>query len=160
MVDKPDISNRHLLLMTYISSQAKIKMLSPCRLTYALLIFLTIPLGLASRKFSSLLPALLSKNAGDILYATMAFWLVGFLFPRLSTFRTAVAATLFCFGIEFLKFYDAPWMVTTRHSRAGALVFGSGFHVSNLACYLLGIGLAAGIELMLGVCVKSLQKAP
>ncbi len=124
-------------------------MTSRSRPLYALLIFLTIFLGLASRKFSSLLPVLLSKNAGDILYATMSFWLVGFLFPRLSTLRTAAAATLFCFGIEFLKFYDAPWIVTMRHSRAGALVFGSGFHASNLICYLAGVGLAAGIEVAL-----------
>jgi hypothetical protein len=119
------------------------------RLLYAFLIFLTIPIGLASRKFSVLLPALLSKNTGDILYAAMAFWLVGFLFPRLSTLRTAAAAALFCLGIEFLKFYDAPWMVAVRQSKAGALVFGSGFHVSNLVCYLVGVGLAVGIEVML-----------
>lgn len=119
------------------------------RLTYALLIALTIPLGLASRKFSGLLPWWLAKNAGDILYATMAFWLVGFLFPRLSTLRTAVAATVFCFGIEFLKFYEAPWMVAVRDSTAGALVLGRGFHVSNLVCYLIGVALAAGIEIAL-----------
>ncbi len=117
------------------------------RLTYALLIALTIPLGLASRKFSVLLPWWLAKNAGDILYATMAFWLVGFFFPRLSTLRAALAAGLFCVGIEFLKFYQAPWMVAVRHSRAGALVFGSGFHASNLVCYAVGVALAVGIEL-------------
>jgi hypothetical protein len=109
------------------------------RLTYAFLIVLTIALGLASRKFSYLLPPWLSKNAGDVLYATMAFWLVGFLFPRLSTLRAAPAAALFCFGIEVLKFSQAPWLVAARHSRAGALVFGAGFHVSNLIC--LGLSL-------------------
>ena len=79
----------------------------------------------------------------------MAFWLVGFLFPSLSTLRTTLAATLFCFGIEFLKFYEAPWMVALRHNHAGALVFGMGFHISNLLCYILGVGLAAGIEIIL-----------
>ena len=116
------------------------------RLTYALLIALTIPLGLASRKFSYLLPPWLAKNAGDVLYATMAFWLVGFLFPHLSTLRTALSATLFCFGIEFLKFAQAPWLVAARHSRAGALIFGVGFHASNLACYVIGVALAVVIE--------------
>lgn len=116
------------------------------RLVCALLIGLTIILGLGSRKFSFLLPSWLAKNAGDILYATMAFWLVVFLFPRLSTLRAALAATLFCFGIESLKFYEAGWMVAIRHSKAGALVFGSGFHVSNLICYLIGVLLAVGID--------------
>lgn len=116
------------------------------RLVYALLIALTIPLGLASRKFSYLLPPWLAKNAGDVLYATMAFWLVGFLFPRLSTPRAALAATLFCFGIEVLKFSQAPWLVAARHSRAGALVFGAGFHASNLVCYVIGVALAVALE--------------
>ncbi len=116
------------------------------RLTYALLIALTIPLGLASRKFSHLLPPWLAKNAGDVLYATMAFWLVGFLFPRLPAPRAALAATLFCFGIEFLKFSQAPWLVSARHSRAGALVFGVGFHASNLVCYAVGVALAVALE--------------
>jgi hypothetical protein len=116
------------------------------RLAYALLIALTIPLGLASRKFSYLLPPWLAKNAGDVLYATMAFWLVGLLFPRLSTLRAALAATLFCFGIEVLKFSQAPWLIAARHSRAGALVFGVGFHASNLVCYAVGVALAVAVE--------------
>lgn len=116
------------------------------RLTYALLIVLTVFLGLASRKFSLLLPWWLAKNAGDILYATMTFWLIGCLFPALTTFRVAVAATLFCFSIEFLKFYQAGWMVSLRHSKSGALIFGSGFHVSNLVCYVIGVLIAVGID--------------
>ena len=107
---------------------------------------MTIVLGLASRKFSFLLPGWLAKNAGDILYAVMVFWLIGFFFPRLSTARTALAAALFCFGIEFLKFSEFPWLAAARHSRAGALVFGTGFHISNLACYVLGAALAAFAE--------------
>lgn len=116
------------------------------RSLYALLIALTISLGLASRKFSFLLPPWLAKNAGDVLYATMAFWLVGFLFPSLSARRAAPAATLFCFGIEVLKFLQVPWLVAARHSRAGTLVFGVGFHASNLVCYVIGVGLAVAIE--------------
>ena len=116
------------------------------RSTYAALIGLTIAAGLASRRFASLLPAWLAKNAGDVLYAVMAFWLVGFLFPRLSTFRAALIAGLFCFGIEFLKFVQVPWLIAARHSRAGALVFGSGFHWSNLVCYTLGVGAAVALE--------------
>lgn len=113
----------------------------------ALLLALTIIIGLASRKFSYLLPPWMAKNAGDVLYATMAFWLVGLLFPRLSPRRAALAATLFCFGIEFLKFAQTPWLVAARHSRAGALVFGVGFHGSNLACYVFGVALALFIEM-------------
>ena len=116
------------------------------RPVYALLVGLTILLGLASRKFPALLPFWLAKSAGDILYAVMAFWLGGFLFTRLSTSRTALTALLFCFGIEALKFVQAPWMVAARHSRAGALVFGVSFNFSNLLCYVAGVALAATLE--------------
>jgi hypothetical protein len=114
---------------------------------YALLIGLTIVLGLASRKFSFALPFWLAKNAGDVLYAVMAFWLVGFLFPRLSTFCAALIAGAFCFGIELLKFVQTPWLVAARHSRAGALVFGSGFHWFNLLCYMIGAAAAIAAEI-------------
>ena len=116
------------------------------RLIYALLVLLTIGIGLASRRFSFLLPPWLAKNAGDVLYAVMAYWLLGLCFPRLSPLRTAVAAGLFCFGIEFLKFSNAPWLAAARHNRYGMLVFGSGFHVSNLVCYALGVLAALLIE--------------
>ena len=119
------------------------------RPAYALLVGLTILLGLASRKFPTLLPFWLAKNAGDVLYAVMAFWLFGFLFPRLSIPRVSLVALLFCFGIEALKFVKAPWIVAARHSRAGALVFGVGFNFSNLVCYVLGVALAAAIELVI-----------
>ena len=92
------------------------------------------------------LPFWLAKNAGDVLYATMAFWLVGFLSPSLSTQRAALAAALFCFGIEFLKFAQVPWLVAARHSRVGALVLGVGFNASNLLCYVIGVALAVLIE--------------
>lgn len=113
---------------------------------YALLVGLTIFFGLASRKFPAVLPFWLAKNAGDVLYAVMAFWLFGFLFPRLSIPRVSLVALLFCFGIEALKFMKAPWMVAARHSRAGALVFGVGFNFSNLVCYAAGVALAATLE--------------
>ena len=116
------------------------------RFYLAALLALTISFGLASRHFSFLLPWWLAKNVGDVLYAVMAYWLFGFCFPRLSPRRTALAAGLFCFGIEFLKFSHAPWLVAARQNHLGALVFGRGFHVSNLVCYALGVLAALLIE--------------
>ncbi len=112
------------------------------RSQYALLAVLTVALGLASRHFSHFLPGWMAKNAGDVLYAVMVYWLLGLLSPRLSPSRRALGTLLFCFGIEFLKFVQLPWLVAARHSTAGRLVFGVGFHGSNLVCYALGTALA------------------
>ena len=69
---------------------------------HTLLIVATLILGLASCKFSQTLPWWMAKNAGDIPYAVLAFWMFGFLAPTLSTLRIAFLAALFCVGIEFL----------------------------------------------------------
>ena len=114
---------------------------------YVALVVVVIGLGLASRRFSWLLPTLLQKNAGDILWATMVFLGGGLLFPRLSTFRLAVFATLFSFAIELGKFYHAPWLDPMRATTLGRLIFGYQFSWSNLLCYLLGISLGVGGEL-------------
>lgn len=88
----------------------------------------------------------MAKNAGDVLYATMTYWLMGLFLPRLPALHLALLTLLFCFGIEFLKFVQAPWLVAARHSGAGRLVLGVGFHASNLVCYALGTALAWGAE--------------
>lgn len=116
------------------------------RSQYALLAFYTIALGLASRHFSHFLPGWMAKNAGDVLYAVMVYWLLGLLLPRLSPLKLALGTLLFCLGIEFLKLVQVPWLVAARHSAAGRLVFGVGFHWFNLVCYDLGTALAWGVE--------------
>ncbi|MBV9850811.1 MAG: DUF2809 domain-containing protein [Armatimonadetes bacterium] len=128
------------------------------RPAYAAFLVGTILLGLASRRFSHWLPWWLAKNAGDILYATMTFWLAGLLFPRLPTGRAAVAALLFCVVIEFAKLIQTPGLVAARRTTAGHLALGSGFHVSNLVCYGIGILLATGIEI--GTQRQRVQSGP
>lgn len=132
----------------------------PARLrpAYALLLVFTIALGLGSRRGAALLPPLLAKNTGDILYATMIFWLGGWLFPRAPSVRLAWGAFAVCAAIEFAKLIQAPWLVSVRHSRAGALVLGVGFHASNLACYALGAGLGLAVERL--ISARAARKRP
>jgi hypothetical protein len=116
------------------------------RPVYAAIVALIIVLGLASRKFAWLLPTLLKKNAGDILWATMVFFLLGLLLPRLSTLRIAAIAGLFSIFIEFFKFFHAPALDAFRDTTAGGLIFGYGFSWSNLVCYAVGIVLGMLVE--------------
>jgi hypothetical protein len=113
----------------------------------AVLVAITIVLGLASRRYAALLPSWLAKNAGDALYATMMFWGIALLLPRASIRRVALLATAFCFAIEASQLYQAPWINAVRATRPGALVLGSGFHALDLLCYVIGVALAAAIEL-------------
>lgn len=116
------------------------------RALYAALIAITIALGLASRRYASSLPWWLAKNAGDGLYATMVYFGFAFLRPRARTLHVAVAATGFCFAIEFSQIYQAAWINAVRDTRLGGLILGHGFHALDLVCYVVGVGLAVGIE--------------
>lgn len=114
------------------------------RAWYAVAISVTVALGLASR--AAPLPWWLAKTAGDALYATMMFWIVGWLRPRASTARVALIATAVCFAIELAQAIHAPWLDGVRATLPGRLVLGQGFHALDLACYVVGAVLAAGIE--------------
>lgn len=92
------------------------------------------------------MPWWLAKNLGDALYATMVFWGFGFLAPRASTPRVALAAVAFCFAIELSQAYHAPWIDGVRATTPGRLVLGQGFHAFDLVCYVLGIALAMALE--------------
>jgi Protein of unknown function (DUF2809) len=117
------------------------------RWRYAGATLATIAAGLASRAYSGHLPWWLAKNAGDALYATMVFWGFGFLAPRASTARVAIAATAFCVAIELSQRYHAPWIDAVRATTPGRLVLGQGFHAFDLVCYAIGVGLGVGLEL-------------
>lgn len=128
------------------------------RLLCAALLAATVALGLGSRRYAALLPPPLAKNTGDVLYATMIFWLAGGLFPRARGTRLAVGAFLVCAAIKFAKLIQSPWLVATRHTRAGALVLGVGFHTSNLACYALGAGLGLATARLLAALSSATRR--
>ena len=111
------------------------------RITYFILIIGTIILGLLSRYFK-FIPLFI----GDILYATMVYFIVRFLFINKPVKFNAVAALLFCFAIEFSQLYQAPWINDLRHTLFGRLVLGQGFLWSDLLCYVLGVGIGVIID--------------
>jgi hypothetical protein len=69
-----------------------------------------------------------------------------------------------CFGISVLvetsQLYHAPWIDTVRSTFLGAVILGSGFLWSDLACYFVGTagGLAVdwwGVNRLVGKPVGS-----
>jgi hypothetical protein len=110
------------------------------------MIVATIIVGLSSRRYAAALPWWAAKNAGDALYATMAFFLVGFLRPRWETWRAALAALTFCFLIELSQRIHVGWLDAIRDTRLGALVLGQGFRPLDLFDYVVGVALGVGVE--------------
>lgn len=116
------------------------------RWRYAVAIVVTIGLGLGSRAIASALPWWLANSAGDALYATMVFFGVGLLAPRMRTATAALIALAGCVAIEGSQLYRAPWLNALRDTRPGALVLGHDFYPWDLLCLAIGVALGVAIE--------------
>ncbi|HEX8439178.1 DUF2809 domain-containing protein [Archangium sp.] len=114
------------------------------------LMLLVIALGLGSR--SSLaaahLPRFLTAYAGDTLWASMVYLGLLFLVPRLSVRHAAAWALGLSVLVELSQLWHTPWLDALRAHRLGALVLGRGFVGSDLVCYAVGVGLAAGADVL------------
>jgi hypothetical protein len=101
----------------------------------------TIIVGLLSRHFS-VIPLFI----GDILWATMVYFIARFLFVKRSMKFALAVGLLFCFAIEFSQLYKAQWINELRHTLFGHLVLGEGFLWSDLLCYLVGVGIGVFVD--------------
>ena len=110
------------------------------RFVYLSAMFAVIALGLLSRQVSGLFPAVLGKYPGDALWALMVFLGLGACFPHASSIRNGILALAFSYLIEFSQLYHAPWIDAIRHTTPGHLVLGSGFSVTDLIAYTIGVG--------------------
>jgi hypothetical protein len=116
------------------------------RRLYALLVVVTIALGLASRRYAGSLPAFLADYAGDALWAAMVFCMLALVFRAHSPLVLAVSALIIAFIVEFSQLYHADWLDALRAAPLGALALGNGFLWSDLLCYALGVGFAATLD--------------
>ncbi len=110
------------------------------------LLVATVVSGLASRRWAAALPAFIASYAGDVLWASTVVWLLALLWPRTSTPRLASSALAIAVAVELTQLYRAPWIDGIRATRLGALVLGQGFLWSDLACYAVGVSLAACLD--------------
>jgi len=109
---------------------------------------LTVALGLGSRSAAArlYLPRFVTDYAGDALWTVMVYLCLVFLLPRLSLQLAAAGALGISVLVELSQLVHTPWLDALRAHRLGALILGRGFLVSDLFCYALGAGLAAGLE--------------
>ncbi len=118
------------------------------RTTYFLLILLIIILGLASRKFSEP-TSWVFLYLGDVLWASLFYFIYRFLFIRKTLFTNALITITWCFVIELSQLYQSNWINALRATTMGALVLGSGFLWTDLGCYIIGVGLGLAIDRIL-----------
>jgi hypothetical protein len=114
------------------------------RIMWFLVICITIVLGLASRHFS-----FVPLFVGDILWATMVYFIVRFLFINKPVSFTVTISLLFSFAIEFSQIYKAPWIDSIRPTLFGRLVLGATFNWGDMVCYAVGVGIGVTIDLFL-----------
>ena len=104
------------------------------RTGYFFLIIVIIILGLLSRKFS-----IIPLWVGDVLWATMIFFMVRFLYIRAPVKKIAVISLAVCYAIEFGQLYKAEWIDNIRHMLFGRLFLGEVFLWGDLVSYTAGI---------------------
>lgn len=116
------------------------------RLWLLVCVVAVIALGLASRKFPSLFPAILGKYPGDALWAMMVFAGLAFLKPQASTARLAILAFVISCAVEFSQLYQAPWLNAIRGTTLGHLALGSTFSWFDIVAYAAGVVIALLVD--------------
>jgi hypothetical protein len=114
------------------------------RATYFIITILVIILGILSRKINAI-PLFL----GDVLYAMMTYFGCRMLFTNNSNRVKVFLPLLLCYLIEWQQCYNAPWIISIRHTTLGHYVLGQGFLWSDLLCYTVGVAAAFCIDAFL-----------
>jgi len=106
------------------------------RINYALFIIVIIGIGLVSRV--DIIPKLIYPYLGDVLYALMIYFIIGFLFPRFHPLKVALISIIICFFIEISQLFEPDWIIKIRRNKLGGLILGFGFLWSDLISYIIG----------------------
>jgi hypothetical protein len=122
------------------------------RWLYCALVLVTIPLGLASRKFAPDLPAVIAENGGDVLAATCIFFGIRFLAIRPSLLKILWISYLVCIAIETSQLWKAPWLVHLRDHTPMGILLGHEFIWSDWIRYAVGVM----IGFLIGVLAEGL----
>jgi hypothetical protein len=79
----------------------------------------------------------------------MVFWMLALVWRRAGSGTLGAGAMAISVVVELSQLYHAPWIDSIRATRLGALVLGSGFLWSDLACYAVGAGMAATLDALI-----------
>lgn len=111
---------------------------------YAGATLLTIACGLGSRQWVAL-----PSWVGDLLWATMVFFVVSILGPDLDRRSRAAIALTVSWLVELTQLVHADWIDRVRATTVGHLVLGQGFDWADLVAYAAGVGFAVLVDIEL-----------
>ena len=116
------------------------------RVTYAVLLLITIVLGLAWRMVPFGLSPFWFKYGGSALWAMALYWLIAACLPSLSAMGLAFLAASVAAVVDFSRLWQVPAIDAFRLTLAGRLLLGRYFSLKNIAAYCLAIALAALLD--------------
>jgi hypothetical protein len=103
-------------------------------------------LGLASRAYAVHLPVFVARYAGDTLWATAVFLLLGLIRPAARTLHVALGTAVIALTIELSQLAHPDWLEALRRQPGVGLLLGYDFLASDLACYAVGIVIGATVD--------------
>ncbi len=118
------------------------------RSVYIAVAIVLATIAIWTRSGADIIPTVVAKYGGDILWALTVFLLIGLMMPTRPTIAVAGIALLISFLVEVSQLYHAPWIDMLRQTKIGALVLGHGFLWSDLVCYTIGIGMGVLAEMV------------
>jgi hypothetical protein len=112
----------------------------------ALLLLLTIPIGLAVRLLPLHLPWFLYKYLGSTLWAAALYWFLATVLPKLRPRTLAPLAILIATLLELTRLIPIAPLDTFRLTLPGRILLGRYFSLKNIAAYILAITLMAAFD--------------
>ncbi len=80
------------------------------------------------------------------MWALMVYWVLAFLWPRISPVWLAVAAGVIGTLVEFQRLYHSPGLDAFRHSLVGILLLGNFFAWRDIVAYWAAIAVCALVD--------------
>jgi hypothetical protein len=123
------------------------KRASSDRWFYSVIILAVVTLGLASREFPQLMPSVLGKYPGDMLWAMVVFFVAALPLRAWTTRGLSLLSIAVCGSAEVLKLMPSESLKSLRYTIAGHLLLGHEFMWQNLVAYAVGILCASFIHM-------------
>lgn len=111
---------------------------------------LVIGIGLTTRLPGIDWGPLVGKYLGSMLWGAMVYCLAGFMRPRWPVSVVALVAASIAVSVELSQLWHTPWLDGFRQTRLGVLLIGRFFAWADIATYLIGIIVAAGVDRSVG----------